>query len=161
MGKEVLILRKRKHTNSSDLLHSLIHNFKCSHSLISDLACSCEIFSSLYFELLKVPLTCDPVCVLGFKGRPWAVSRPVSTRREGKKSANGLCIGLLFFPLVLLVFLFSLSLPLSVTESLLLTWAGTYASHLHISPHLVSACFLSSSLSGLFEYKSLKHFQFV
>lgn len=113
MGKAVLILRKREHTNSSYLLHLLISNFKCSHSLISDLASSCEGFSSLYSvkpELLKAPLTRDPVCVLGFKGRPWAVSRPVSTRREGKKSATGLCIGLLFFPLFLLVFLFRMCL---------------------------------------------------
>lgn len=37
---------------------------------------------------------CDPVSVLGFKGRPWAVSRSGSTRREGEESATGLCVRL-------------------------------------------------------------------
>lgn len=37
---------------------------------------------------------CDPVSVLGFKRRPWAVSRSGSTRREGEESATGLCVRL-------------------------------------------------------------------
>lgn len=69
----------------------LIHPvpFTYSHTLGVTVSLVLYCVKLARFVLLKVRLIYDCVCALGFKGRPWAVSRPGSTRREGKKS---LCI---------------------------------------------------------------------